>query len=310
MAAENPVASPQIAEAPDYGAVAQPGRLARVWLEARRYPLFPIVLLLVVMVIPAIGADWIAPHDAKLGSLSSKLQPPAWMEGGSTEHLLGTDRVGRDILSRIMHGARVSVVIAAVAICIAGVLGTSLGIAAGYWGGWVDAVVMRLVDISLSIPIILLALVIVAATKPSMATVITVLVLLMWSRYARLVRGETLAVRVQDFIARARVSGASHRRIMIRHVFPNVFNSIIVLATLNVGFVIILEATLSFLGAGIPPPQPAWGLMVADGRVLIASAQGWWVSLFPGLAIMLVVLSMNLLGDWLRDRLDPKQRQV
>ena len=310
MAAQTPAASPTVADALADGAVAQPGRLGRFWREARRYPLFPIALLLIVMVIPAIGADWIAPHDAKLGSLSSKLQPPAWMEGGSAEHLLGTDRVGRDILSRIMHGARVSVVIAAIAICIAGVVGTSLGIAAGYWGGWVDAVVMRLVDISLSIPIILLALVIVAATKPSMATVITVLVLLMWSRYARLVRGETLAVRVQDFIARARVSGASHRRIMIRHVFPNVFNSIIVLATLNVGFVIILEATLSFLGAGIPPPQPAWGLMVADGRVLIASAQGWWVSLFPGLAIMLVVLSMNLLGDWLRDRLDPKQRQV
>ena len=209
MAAENPVASPATADPFEGGAVAQPGRVGRFFREARRYPLFPIALLLIVMVIPAVAADWIAPHDPKLGSLSSKLQPPAWMEGGSAEHLLGTDRVGRDILSRIMHGARVSVVIAAIAICIAGVLGTSLGIAAGYWGGWVDAVVMRLVDISLSIPIILLALVIVAATKPSMATVITVLVLLMWSRYARLVRGETLAVRVQDFIARARVSGAS-----------------------------------------------------------------------------------------------------
>ena len=310
MAAENRIANPPAIEQMPESAPAPSGRVGRILAEVRRYPLFPVVLLLAVMVIPAIFADWIAPHDPKLGSLSAKLQPPAWMEGGSTEYLLGTDRVGRDILSRIMHGARVSVMIAAIAILIAGVVGTTLGIAAGYWGGWVDGLVMRLVDISLSIPIILLALVIVAATKPSMATVITVLVLLMWSRYARLVRGETLAVRVQDFIARAQVSGASHRRIMLRHVFPNVFNSIIVLATLNVGFVIILEATLSFLGAGIPPPEPAWGLMVADGRVLIASAQGWWVSLFPGLAIMLVVLSMNLLGDWLRDRLDPKQRQV
>ena len=309
MAAENRIANPAAMPETEDAAAPQ-SRLSRFWAEARRYPMFPIALLLIVMVIPAIGADWISPHDPKLGSLSAKLQPPFWMEGGSADYLLGTDRVGRDILSRIIHGARVSVVIAAVAICIAGVLGTSLGIAAGYWGGWVDALVMRLVDISLSIPIILLALVIVAATKPSMATVITVLVLLMWSRYARLVRGETLAVRVQDFISRSRVAGASHRRIMFRHVFPNVFNSVIVLATLNVGFVIILEATLSFLGAGIPPPQPAWGLMVADGRVLIASAQGWWVSLFPGLAIMLVVLCMNLLGDWLRDRLDPKQRQV
>ena len=310
MAAETPVASPPISDALVESDVQRSGKLASFWQEARRYPLFPIALLLIVLVVPAIAADWIAPHDPKIGSLSAKLTPPIWMEGGNSEYLLGTDRVGRDILSRIMHGARVSVVIAAVAICIAGVVGTSTGVIAGYWGGWVDALVMRLVDISLSIPIILLALVIVAATKPSMATVITVLVLLMWSRYARLVRGETLAVRVQDFISRSRVSGASHRRIMLKHVLPNVFNSVIVLATLNVGFVIILEATLSFLGAGIPPPQPAWGLMVADGRVLIASAQGWWVSLFPGLAIMLVVLSMNLLGDWLRDRLDPKQRQV
>ena len=311
MAAENRAVEPQMVSGPiGVPAVPQRGRVFRFLNETRRYPLFPIALLLIVLVIPAIFADWIAPHDPKLGTLSTRLLPPVWMEGGDSEFLLGTDRVGRDILSRIMHGARVSVIIAAVAICIAGVVGTSLGIAAGYWGGWVDSLVMRLVDISLSIPIILLALVIVAATKPSITNVILVLVLLLWSRYARLVRGETLAVRVQDFISRARVSGASHRRIMLRHVFPNVFNSVIVLATLNVGFVIILEATLSFLAVGIPPPQPAWGLMVADGRVLIASAQGWWVSLFPGLAIMLVVLSMNLLGDWLRDRLDPKQRQV
>ena len=310
MAAENRIATPPAIEEPAAPSLAQPGRLGRFWNEARRYPLFPIALLLIILVIPALFSDLLAPHDPETGSLSARLQPPFWMEGGDTNHLLGTDRIGRDILSRIMHGARVSVTIAAIAILIAGVLGIVLGVTAGYWGGWVDSLVMRLVDISLSIPIILLALVIVAATQPSIVNVIVVLVLLLWSRYARLVRGETLAVRVQDFISRAQVSGASHRRIMIRHVFPNVFNSVIVLATLNVGFVIVLEATLSFLGVGIPPPQPAWGLMVADGRVLIASAEGWWVSLFPGLAIMLVVLSMNLLGDWLRDRLDPKQRQV
>ncbi len=311
MATEERLADPTIADESG-SAMPASGRssIVSVLAEARRYPLFPIILLLIVLVMPAAFADWVAPHDPKLGSLGDKLLPPAWMEGGSTEYLLGTDRVGRDIFSRIMYGARVSVLIAVIAIFIAGITGTTLGIAAGYWGGWIDGVVMRLVDISLSIPIILLALVLVAAIGNSMGTVITVLVLLMWSRYARLVRGETLSVRVQDFIARAQVSGASHRRIMFRHVFPNVFNSIIVLATLNVGFVIILESTLSFLGAGIPPPQPAWGLMVADGRVLISSPDGWWVALFPGLAIMLVVLSMNLLGDWLRDRLDPKQRQV
>ena len=167
---------------------------------------------------------------------------------------------------------------------------------------------MRLVDISLSIPVILLALVLVAARGPGFGTVITVLIVLLWARYARMARGEALSVKMQDFVARSRVAGASHVRIMVRHIFPNVFNSLVVLATLQVGWVIIAESTLSFLGAGIPRPNPAWGLMVADGRELIIS--NWWVSFFPGLAIMLTVMSANLLGDWLRDRLDPKQRQV
>ena len=233
-----------------------------------------------------------------------------WQDGGSSENILGTDKVGRDILSRIIYGSRISVIIALIAIVVSGIFGTTLGIVAGYWGGWVDAVIMRLVDISLSIPIILLGLVLVAALGARTSTVIGVIVVLLWSRYSRLARGETLSVRVQDFVARAQVAGSSHRRIMLRHVLPNVFNSLVVLATLQVGFVIILESTLSFLGAGVPRPNPAWGLMISDGRELVASAEGWWVSLLPGMAIMLVVLSMNLLGDWLRDRLDPKQRQV
>ncbi|PKB67055.1 MAG: peptide ABC transporter permease [SAR202 cluster bacterium Io17-Chloro-G4] len=228
--------------------------------------------------------------------------------GGQTTYLLGTDKVGRDILSRIIYGSRISIIVAAIAIVIAGTIGTALGITAGYFSGWVDALIMRLVDISLSIPIILMALVLVAALGASFKTIVIVLVIFLWAQYARQARGETLTVRVQDYVSRAKVSGASNARIMLRHVFPNVFNSIVVLATLQVGFVIILESTLSFLGAGIPRPQPAWGLMVADGRELIITH--WWVSLFPGVAIMLVVMSMNLMGDWLRDRLDPKQRQV
>lgn len=228
--------------------------------------------------------------------------------GGTTEYLLGTDKVGRDILSRIIYGSRISIVVAGVAIFIGGFIGTALGISAGYFGSWTDALVMRLVDISLSIPIILLALVLVAALGASFTTVIAVLVVLLWAHYARMARGVTLSVRVQDYIDRARVAGASDTRIMVRHVFPNVFNSLVVLATLQIGFVIVVESTLSFLGAGIPRPTPAWGLMVADGRELIVSH--WWVAFFPGLAILLVVLAMNLLGDWLRDRLDPKQRQV
>jgi peptide/nickel transport system permease protein len=216
--------------------------------------------------------------------------------------------MGRDILSKIIYGARISVIIAGISILVSGALGTVLGLMAGYFGGWTDAIIMRLVDISLSIPIVLFALVLASVLGPSQITVVTVVVVLLWSRYARLIRGETLTVVVQDYILRARVSGSSDMRIIFKHVLPNVANSLLVLATLQVGFVIILEATLSFLGAGIPRPTPAWGLMVADGRDLVISA--WWVSLFPGIAIMLVVLGMNLLGDWLRDRLDPKQRQI
>jgi peptide/nickel transport system permease protein len=263
---------------------------------------------MIVLVIPAIFAELIAPYDPVESSLRNRLLPPFWIDGGSTDHILGTDKVGRDILTRLIYGSRVSVVIASVSILVGGFIGVSLGIIGGYFGGWVDSLIMRAVDISLSIPIILLGLVLVAALGPSKSTVIIVVVILLWSRYARLARGETLAVRTQDYIARARVSGASHTRIMIHHVFPNIFNSVMVLATLQVGFVIILEATLSFLGAGIPRPTPAWGLMVADGRSLVVTA--WWLAFFPGIAIMLVVLSMNLLGDWLRDKFDPKQRQI
>ena len=230
--------------------------------------------------------------------------------GGTIGHFLGTDKVGRDILSRIIYGSRISIVVAAIAIFIAGAFGTALGISAGFFGKWLDALIMRAVDVSLSIPIILLALALVAALGASFATVIAVLVLLLWAHYARMARGVTLSVRSADFIARARVAGSSDLRIMIKHILPNVFNSLVVLATLQVGFVIVIESTLSFLGAGIPKPNPAWGLMVADGRDLIATTSGWWVSFFPGLTIMLVVLSMNLLGDWLRDKLDPRQRQV
>lgn len=311
MAAEDRT-SP-VPAAPEQGAEASPTQQSRLSLgiaELRRAPWFPVLILLVVLVIPAVFANQIAPHDPTRGSLSGRLQPPVWQEGGTSEHLLGTDKVGRDILTRIIYGSRISVIIALIAIVVSGIIGTALGITAGYWGGWVDALIMRLVDISLSIPIILLGLVLVAALGPRTSTVIGVIVVLLWSRYARLARGETLAVRVQDFVSRAQVAGSSHIRIMFKHILPNVFNSLVVLATLQVGFVIILESTLSFLGAGVPRPNPAWGLMVADGRELVASEKGWWVSLLPGMAIMLVVLSMNLLGDWLRDRLDPKQRQV
>ena len=278
------------------------------WRQVKRYPLFSLAILIFVLVIPAMFAPWVAPHDPYLGFLSNRLTPPVWQDGGTMEHILGTDKLGRDILSRIIYGARVSLTVSLIAIFVGGIIGTVLGLISGYFGGKTDAVIMRLVDISLSLPTILLALVLVAAVGPSFGVVITVLIVLLWARYARLTRGETLAIKELDFIARGRVAGASHTRIMFKYIFPNVFNSLVVLATLQVGYVILLESTLSFLGAGLPRAEPAWGVMVADGRELIVTA--WWVSMFPGLAIMLTVLSLNLLGDWLRDHLDPKLRNL
>lgn len=285
-----------------------PPRIARAMIQVKRYPALPLAILIFLLLIPAIFASQVAPHDPLKGSLSKRLKPPAWIQGGSMEYPLGTDKLGRDILSRIIYGARISLMISLVAIFVGGSVGTTLGLMAGYFGGKLDALIMRLVDISLSLPTILLALVLVAAVGPSFATVITVVAVLLWARYARVVRGETLSIKELDFIARARVAGASHTRIMARYIFPNVVNSLVVLATLQVGATILLESTLSFLGAGIPRPTPAWGVMIADGRELIVTA--WWVAMFPGVAIMLTVLSLNLLGDWLRDHLDPKLRHV
>ena len=279
-----------------------PSGIVGALVEVRRYPVIPIIILLAVLVIPSILPALVAPYEPLQGDMRDRLSPP------SAEHLFRTDKIGRDVLSRVVYGARVSMMVAGVAILVSGLIGTVFGIVSAYYGGWWDNLLMRLVDISLSLPIIVVAIVVAAMAGPSMKILIAVLVLSQWSRYARLVRAETLTIRAQDYIARARVSGASNQRIMLRYIFPNIVNTIVVLATLQVGFVIVLEATLSFLGAGISRPTPAWGLMVADGREFVVDA--WWVSFYPGLAILLTVLSMNLLGDWLRDKLDPKQRNV
>jgi peptide/nickel transport system permease protein len=276
--------------------------------RASRLPLIPLAILVVLLIVPALFAEWIAPHDPLEGSLVARLQPPAWEAGGSTTYLLGTDKQGRDLLSRIIYGARISLQVSIVAVILSGAIGTVLGLVSGYYGGAVDTVIMRLVDISLSLPLVLIGLVLVIVMGPGLMTVVVVVSLLLWSRYARQIRGEALAIRNQDYIARARVAGSSDARIIALHVFPNIVNTLIVLATLNVGQVILLEATLSFLGAGIPRPQPSWGVMVADGRDHIVAA--WWIAMVPGLAIMLVVLAMNMVGDWLRDQLDPRLRQA
>ena len=285
-----------------------PSGIANIGREVRRYPVIPFLVLLFILIIPAFFAQYIAPHHPTRGQFAERLTPPAWQEGGSMKYILGTDKQGRDQLSRIMHGAKYVLIVSLTVIAISGVVGISLGLIAGYFGGKYDMLIMRAVDIALSIPAILLALAIVASRGPSFGTVIFVICVILWSRYARQVRGEVLAIKNQDFISRAQVAGASSFRIIVRHVFPNVVNSVVVLATLQVGFVILLESSLSFLGAGIPRPTPAWGLMVSDGRELVVTA--WWVSFFPGVAISLVVLSLNLMGDWLRDRLDPKQRNL
>ncbi len=308
MAAESPLSAEQSASAL-IRAPSVSARAFKLLCAAGRLPKFATIILLLVLVVPAIFADVIAPHEPleAPGGVRDRLEPPVFA-GGSWKYVLGTDKVGRDMLSRIMHGSRISITISVIGIAIAGTIGTTLGIISGYFGGRVDAVIMRLVDVSMSIPPVLLALSLATALEPSFQTVILVVASLLWAIYCRQVRGDTLAVRQQDYIAKARVSGASHLRIMTQHILPNITNTLIVLATLQVGFVILLEAGLSFLGVGLSRPAPAWGLMVADGREVIIIA--WWVALWPGLAIMLTVFGFNLLGDWLRDRLDPKLRQL
>ena len=275
--------------------------------RSRDLPWFAGVIL-AVLVFTAIFAAYLAPQSPTAGDISAKLIPPVWMERGNWEHPLGTDRFGRDVLSRVIYGSRISLVVSLIAIGVAGTLGTALGLISGYRGGLTDVLLMRLTDIALSLPIILIAVVMVAVTEPSFRNVVIVIALLLWPRFARQIRGETLAVKEQDFVALALVAGRSSAWIISRHIFPNVVPTLLVVATLQVGYVILLEGTLSFLGVGVPPPSPAWGLMIADGRGFLATA--WWISLFPGLAMLLTVLAVNLMGDWLRDHLDPKLRQL
>ena len=229
--------------------------------------------------------------------------------GGSTKFLLGTDHLGRDVLSRVIYGARIALIVSIVTLGVGGTIGVVLGLAAGYYGGFVDEFLMRLVDIKLAIPLILIALVLVITLGQSLWIIVTVLCLFIWPRFARQVRGEVLQLKQMDYVSLAKVSGASTARILFIHIFPGTINTLIVVATLQVGIVILLESTLSFLGAGVPPPTPAWGSMVAAGRDKLAGGV-WWISTFPGIAIMLTVMSLNLFGDWLRDKLDPRLRQL
>ena len=334
---------------------------AYVWSGLRQLPLLPSAIL-VLLLVTAIFANFIAPHSPTRGELQDSLTPPVWMgqsvaetrtvvegraldfitqismfeaeqeiedgkarvaggaelapgveleflrPGGSWTYILGTDLQGRDVLSRVIHGTRPSLIVSVVAILVAGSIGTTIGLIAGFRGGLTDAILMRLTDIVLSMPLILIAVVVAAITQPSLQNIIIIIGLLLWPRFARQVRGEALALKQQDFVARAVVAGSSGLRISVKHILPNIVPSLLVISTLQVGYVILLEGSLSFLGVGVPPPQPAWGLMIADGRGLLATA--WWTALFPGIAMALTVLSVNLFGDWLRDKLDPRLRQI
>ena len=273
----------------------------------RRFPVVPLSILGIFIVL-ALFAEWIAPYPPNKIVLTDRLLPPVWEDKGTWAHLLGTDRIGRDILSRIIFGARVSLTAGLFAVGAAACIGTVLGLISGFYGRWIDSIIMRITDAMLSLPIILIALLFAVTLGPSFTNLIIVLGLVMWARFARLVRGEVLTWKEREFIALARVAGCSSLRIMVRHLFPNVVNPLMVLATLQIGWVIIVESSLSFLGAGIPPPTPSWGAMMADGRSYIATAS--WLSLYPGMALVAVVLSVNMLGDWMRDYLDPKMRNL
>ena len=272
-----------------------------------RLPWTSLVIIL-AMVFVAVFAPVLTPHSPIDQSLSDKLLPPFWEEGGSTKYILGTDIFGRDVLTRMFYGARVSLIVTALALLVGGGTGLLIGIVSGYIGGRVDSVLMRFVDAAIAFPAILFALLLAVTMGQGLRTLIIAISVLLWAGFARVVRGEVLALKQRDFIALAKVHGCSPARIMATHILPNVLSTFRVLVTLHVGVVIVAEASLSFLGAGIPPPTPSWGLMVAEGRGKIASA--WWLSLIPGIAITLVVLAFNLFGDWLRDRLDPKLRQL
>ena len=277
----------------------------------RRLSSYPVVPLVIIglMVFIALAADVLAPHNPEVGSLGMRFRPPAWQAGGSTTHLLGTDHLGRDVLSRLLFGARVSLVVGFTAVVVAGLLGVVLGITAGYLGGWVDEVIMRLTDTWLALPALTFAIFLAAVMGPSELNIIIVLGCVYWTRYARVIRGEVLSLKEREFVRLAIIAGCSRLTIMRRHILPNVLNSAIVLATLMLGVVVVTEAALSFLGVGVPPPKPAWGLMLADGKRGLMAGY-WWLTVLPGLCIMFLVLAANLLGDWLRVKLDPQLRQL
>jgi len=270
-------------------------------------PVFAGIILLVFFIVGLLG-PLLAPHNPNDAIFEDALRPPFWLQGGKVKYPLGTDYLGRDILSRVLCGAGVSLQVAFFSVALSGIIGASIALLSGYLGGWIDTILMRFTDIVISMPYIMIAIVMAAILGPSKGNIIIIFAVTSWAGYARVLRGEVLRIKEEAFVSLAVVAGCSKGRIMIRHIFPNMVNTLVVLATLWLGIYIFTESVLSFLGVGVPAPDPAWGSMIAEGRPYISSA--WWLCTWPGLAMFLVILSCNLFGDWLRIRLDPKFRQV
>ena len=275
----------------------------------RDLPVLPIAIL-VPFAFMALFAGFIAPYDPTEPIPGAKIfEPPFWMAGGDTRWLLGTDFQSRDVLSRLIFGARVSLIVGVAGTVVAGGIGTAMGIISGYFGGWVDQVIMRVTDAWLALPALVFALFLATMVGPSMWNIVIILGCVYWTRYARVIRGEVLSLREREFVKLSEIAGGSGTRVILRHILPNVMNTAMVLASLTIGVVIIAEASLSFLGVGVPAPQPAWGSMLSDGRSMLMVGD-WWLTVFPGVCILLVVLPTQLLGDWLRVRLDPQLRNL
>lgn len=286
---------------------APPKKRLRIWSRLFKSKTGTLGLIIVLgMVFMAVFAPYLAPHDPGKTDVAKRLIPPVWMEKGNPDYPLGTDNLGRDVLSRIIYGSQVSLLVGVCAVVVAGVIGLLIGLISGYYGGWLDAVLMRTTDAFLAIPNILFTLVILAVMGPSLLTLIFVLGVTNWTTYARVVRSEVLSIKERDFVRAARAIGAKDIRIILTHILPNVVSSFIVISTLSVATTIILEASLSFLGLGIQPPTVSWGGMLSDGRQYLATS--WWVATFPGIAITLTVLGIIFLGDFLRDVLDPRMK--
>lgn len=279
-------------------------RVARTRVDWRLLlPALPVL----VAVVAAVGAPWVAPHSPVSGELSARLQPPAW-QGGELARPLGTDLLGRDVLSRLIWGARISLLIALSATLLGTACGTLIGLVSGYYRGRIDRVVTKLIDVQLAFPFVLLAIAVIAVAGPSIPVLVVVLAIGSWVGHARIVRGITLSLREREYVQAAHALGAGTPRILFRHLVPEILSVIVVLATFDVGRIIILESTLSFLGLGVQPPTPSWGSDLRDAAVYVR--QAWWTATFPGLAVMVVVLGLNLVGDGLRDALDPRMRRT